>query len=135
MQWWQQSPVHQDTPRAPSQVPFKPGPEHTDPNQLKSPTLPSANTLVASHRAGQGAELVSLTSLPGSTPKEPAQDSHSGQHQLGHLRSAIGRPQDKERRAPHQRRVRTLLDPCPHFLQFSVQMPPRHREACPHLLQ
>lgn len=35
-------------PQAPSQVPFKPGPEHMDPNQLKPPTLPSANTLSAS---------------------------------------------------------------------------------------
>lgn len=50
------------TPWAPSQFPFKPGPEHTDPNQVKTPTLPSANTPAASRRAGQQAELIFLTS-------------------------------------------------------------------------
>lgn len=54
-------------PWAPSQVPFKPGPEHMGPNQLKSPTLPSANTLMASPRAGPWAELISLTSQRGSS--------------------------------------------------------------------
>lgn len=75
-------------PRAPSQVPFKPGPEHMGPNQLKSPTLPSANTLMASLRAGPWAELTSQLLRP----KEPARDPHPSRLQLGHLSRAVCRP-------------------------------------------
>ena len=65
-----------------------PGPEHMGPNQLKSPTLPSANTLMASLRAGPWAELTSQLLRP----KEPARDPHPSRLQLGHLSRAVCRP-------------------------------------------
>lgn len=75
----------------PGQVPFKPGPEHMDPNQRNPPpppTLPSANTLwPVTGRANRQSPF--LTSLAGPTPKELAQDPHPCQRQLGHLRRAV----------------------------------------------
>lgn len=100
---------------APSQVSFKPRPEHMDPNQLNTPPPFLLQTPCGQSQGRPTGQAIFLTSLAGSTPKELAQDPHSHRRQLGHLRRAVS-TLGTRKGAPGQGRVLTLLDSGPRFL-------------------